>query len=651
MSRPESVESTIDIAEIGKHFPAPPRLSVSIRKTLPPLPPVLESPRAGTVLDSFPSPPRSPAKPLLKSQEGPGKEFPALLMSSFNAARPPPPLSKDLPRPFTASTNAVSSSVSFSSAESKRTIKYGTGKFSTVELSPQPSDDPEDPLNWPQWRKHLNFAALLFMVSLIGAMKTVFVSTNSVVAISYSVSYTAAVALTAVPLIISAFTGTLSLVLGRIWGKRPVYLVSTLFIFIGVIMNMHSSSSFPQNLAARAFQGLGWGAFETLVLSSVQDTYFEHQRQSKIAIFHAVATATTWGSPLLGGVVSSGPDGFIRQFKIIGGFLPFSILSLVFGAPETVFDRPSVELQTPTATRRPPTWSQVRLTKDAALEYLIKMKPWSYRADSIDSGLILQAPRAVMAPTTALLFAATILPYASLWSMASSLSLLFSPIPFMLRESAVGALMTGPFLAATAVAVILSISSFPRRFTTTIHVITVVIGTGVASTGILGFGLYVRGAVQMPTDGSAPSTDSPWDARFLGDRVSFPVVSFLLAFLGAGSLVLDATIRPVIQRSTAFTSSSLLVALRNTADMQGALACLRNLAAGIVVIGLPNAVWTWEGLSSAAVGIGVAQIVVAGAVCAVWWYYDENVRRLDGRLMGLINLSVLQPQGSFFDTD
>ncbi|RYP91938.1 hypothetical protein DL770_001912 [Monosporascus sp. CRB-9-2] len=648
MSRPESVESTIDIAEIGKRFPAPPRLSVSIRKTLPPLPPVLESPRASTVLDSFPSPPRSPAKPLLKSQEGSGKEFPALLMSSFNAARPPRPLSKDPPRPFTASTNAVSLSVSFSSAESKRTIKYGTGKFSAVELSPQPSDDPQDPLNWPLWRKHLNFAALLSMVALIGVMKTVFVSTNSVVAISYSVSYTAAVALTAVPLMISAFTGTLSLVVGRIWGKRPVYLVSALLIFIGVIMNMHVLSSFSQNMAARAFQGLGWGTFETLVLSSIQDTYF---RQSKIAIFHAVATATTWGSPLLGGVVSSGPDGFIRQFKIIGGFLPFSILLLVFGAPETVFDRPSVESQTPTATRPRPMWSQVRLTKDAAREYLIEMKPWSYRADSIDSRLILQAPRAFMAPTTALLFAATLLPYVSLWSLASSLSLLFSPIPFMLQESAMGALMTGPFLAATTVATTLSISPFPRRFTTTIHVMTVAIGTGFASIGILGFGLYVRGAVQMPTDGSAPSTGSPWDARFFGDRVSFPVVSFLLAFLGAGSLALDATIRPVIQRSTAFTSSSLPVALRNTTDMQGDLACLRNLAAGIVILGLPNAVWTWDGLKSAAIGIGAAQIVVAGAVCAVWWYYDENVRRLDGRLMGLVNLSVLQPQGSFFDTD
>jgi hypothetical protein len=33
-----------------------------------------------------------------------------------------------------------------STATTKRTIKYGKGKFSRVELNPQPSDDPDDPL-------------------------------------------------------------------------------------------------------------------------------------------------------------------------------------------------------------------------------------------------------------------------------------------------------------------------------------------------------------------------------------------------------------------------------------------------------------------------------------------------------------------------
>jgi len=34
-------------------------------------------------------------------------------------------------------------------------LKKGTGKNSEVILVPQPSNDPNDPLNWPRWQKDL----------------------------------------------------------------------------------------------------------------------------------------------------------------------------------------------------------------------------------------------------------------------------------------------------------------------------------------------------------------------------------------------------------------------------------------------------------------------------------------------------------------
>ena len=112
------------------------------------------------------------------------------------------------------------------------------------------------------------------MVALVGVMKTAFITVHGAIAESYNVSYTAAVGLTAAPLMISALGGTLSLVTARIWGKRPVYLASATFVFIGVVLNTNVLGSFAQHMVGRALQGLGWGAFETLVLSSIQDTYF-----------------------------------------------------------------------------------------------------------------------------------------------------------------------------------------------------------------------------------------------------------------------------------------------------------------------------------------------------------------------------------------
>lgn len=112
------------------------------------------------------------------------------------------------------------------------------------------------------------------MVAMTGVMKTIFMTVNAQLAMSYEVSYTAVAALTGVPLILSAISGFACLVASRICGKRPLYLASLLLVFIGAVWDTNVASSYGQCMAARIFQGFGWGAFDTLVLGSIQDTYF-----------------------------------------------------------------------------------------------------------------------------------------------------------------------------------------------------------------------------------------------------------------------------------------------------------------------------------------------------------------------------------------
>lgn len=322
MSRPESTESTIEISQVEKSFPSPPRTTANVRKTLPPIPmsPLPElsefngqhidledtkdvkdkqdekvtnsksmeeaedvkkgkdekdvndvkGVRMSTTTNDLAS--------LLTSLGGDEKAMRLSLKLSSIEERPPMPVSKDPPRPATAATTATmattASAMTYASTMSQRTIKYGTGKHANVELSPQPSEDPEDPLNWPLWKKHLNLVALLSMVALVGVMKTAYISVNTKIAIEEDVSYTAAVALTGAPLMVSAVAGMASSIIARIWGKRPVYLVSMVMIFMGVVLNTHARGNLAENMAARIFQGLGWGAFDSLVLGSIQDTYF-----------------------------------------------------------------------------------------------------------------------------------------------------------------------------------------------------------------------------------------------------------------------------------------------------------------------------------------------------------------------------------------
>ena len=84
----------------------------------------------------------------------------------------------------------------------------------------------------------------------------------------------AATALTGLPLIIGAFSGMGSTVLAQKVGKRGIYLTSSVLLLAGAIWNMHVEQSYAQFMVSRIFQGVAWGAFESLVLTSFNDMFF-----------------------------------------------------------------------------------------------------------------------------------------------------------------------------------------------------------------------------------------------------------------------------------------------------------------------------------------------------------------------------------------
>ncbi|KAK4125609.1 MFS general substrate transporter [Parathielavia appendiculata] len=574
-----------------------------------------------------------PPRPAMKPADSPKLSQPA---------RPPPlkpqaPLGMNPPtRPGTATSSQVSGSTALRfpgsskrlswTSITRRPIKYGQGRYGRVELVPQPSDNPDDPLltriqNWPMWRKELNFWSLLITVAITGVTKTIFMTVNAQLTESYLVSYTAVAALTGVPLILSALSGVSCLVASRIWGKRPLYLASLLFVFIGTVWNTNAASSYAQCMAARSFQGLGWGAFDTLVLGSIQDTYFEHERGLRIAIYSIVAVATTWGTPLISGVTSEGPAGFSLQFTILSAFFVVAVPAIALGAPETAFDRTFTVAETPsTATSHyklsVPLTPRRLFSLETFTNYIVKLKPYAY-SSTADLTMLLQAPRAFITPTTAILTLVSLLPHASLWGLATSLSLLFSPLPFVLSPGTIGALFLAPFLLSTAaVAAPVLISYWQARFTVKIHMAALATGSALTFIGILTFGLHLESAMTPPPFSSS-SPDQPvsiYALDYLSRRVNLPAASFVLGLLAAGVSLLDAALAlPVVRASTAFTGSSHAVATRNTADMLAGGACWRSLAAGVFVVAVPGVVWCWDGLRKFCIGITVAQMVVAAA--------------------------------------
>ncbi|KAJ8129790.1 hypothetical protein O1611_g3839 [Lasiodiplodia mahajangana] len=592
MSRPESEQSSIDISQIEKSFPAPPKSSNGFRKTLPPLPPMAEIERDAAeaiALEKEKNKVTAEPEPKLSSlvRDEPSK---GLLPLPFAISTPKSlrPLSPAEPRPATASTRRMS----FVSIDPKRNLKYGVGKYAAVELSPQPSEDPNDPLNWPLWKKNLNLLALLSVVAVVGAMKTALVTVHSVIAVQEGVNYTSAVALTAVPLIISALSGMTSTIIARIWGKRPVYLVSMVLMFIGSAWNINTRGSFAQNMAARIFQGLGWGAFDTL----------EHERQTKILLYHTVSVGTTWGSPVIGGAVSMGGRGFQTQFEIFTTFLVVLMPLIIYGAPETT-EATNDRIHKGCGATIPPECEVLSLQGD-------DRGPSTPHASAQGSGCAVD-------------------------NTAFRRDSASPRYPLELNKFSLDALCAVAFPTGgifRRLDLLRTVSARNRR--------------------------RGRPALVSPSETLLPH-HPPSDARRRRHLRVDRHAQLRAVHRGLGTAARARRQRSDMELGVHAQQHQLprhLIPARATgprvrADMKAGLTCLRNLIAGAFVLGIPTVVRSWDGLRGSAIATGVVQIFITAVVAAVYFDLSENVRQLDGVVMGLVDLSSLKQRGSFFDSD
>jgi hypothetical protein len=87
-------------------------------------------------------------------------------------------------------------------------LKHGSGNDSHIILAPQPSEDPNDPLNWPQMRKDLSLAILCFGAIINAATQGPLLSAGTVtIAIDFGTTITAVAQLSGYYLLVVGATG------------------------------------------------------------------------------------------------------------------------------------------------------------------------------------------------------------------------------------------------------------------------------------------------------------------------------------------------------------------------------------------------------------------------------------------------------------
>src|SRR5690606_354627 len=116
--------------------------------------------------------------------------------------------------------------------------------------------------------------------------------------------------------------------LTRLFGKRPVFIVSILFALAGTIW-CGVAKSFGSLVGARVLQGAGISVWESIMYSTPGDLYFVHQRGSRMAFFGVCASGFGNLGPLIAGVIAENHN-WRWCFYILNIFIGIAAIGLLF---------------------------------------------------------------------------------------------------------------------------------------------------------------------------------------------------------------------------------------------------------------------------------------------------------------------------------
>lgn len=175
-------------------------------------------------------------------------------------------------------------------------LKHGTGADAHIVLSPQPSEDPNDPLNWSGSKKMIVLLVLCFgSIVNSGCQGPLLAAGAATIAGQFHQSITPIVKISGYQLLVVGATGPFVSALTRKFGRRPMFLLSSLFGVIGCILG-ECASGYKTLLTARVIAGFSTTGYESVLVAAIGDLYFVHQRGSRVSWVFFILTGVSSGS-------------------------------------------------------------------------------------------------------------------------------------------------------------------------------------------------------------------------------------------------------------------------------------------------------------------------------------------------------------------
>lgn len=125
--------------------------------------------------------------------------------------------------------------------------------------------------------------------------------------------------------------------LAKKYGKRPVYVLSSIFLFAASIWGA-VTKEYHSFLASRIVGAIGMAPYEILVQATIGDLYFVHQRAKRLAVWNLFLLGGIAGASFIAGYIIE-DLGYRWTFGICAVLFGVFGIGIIFFVPETSFNR------------------------------------------------------------------------------------------------------------------------------------------------------------------------------------------------------------------------------------------------------------------------------------------------------------------------
>lgn len=216
-----------------------------------------------------------------------------------------------------------------------------TTKDGKIILIPQPSGDPDDPLNWTRTKKSLLFASLIMPSFLTDFGMTFGVVAFAQQSITWRMSVPAVAKSISGGIFMQGPGGLLAVPFTTRYGRLPVLFWSQ-FLACAMVIGASLAPSYASFTAFRTLQGFFNTAPQVIGLTIIHDIFFFHERTRMINIW---AFCVLIG-PFLGAFMSSlilSKLAWRPDFGILASMYGLSLLLVTLFGDETLYDRTQTE--------------------------------------------------------------------------------------------------------------------------------------------------------------------------------------------------------------------------------------------------------------------------------------------------------------------